>query len=86
MMEDLAGAVRDRSGWTWTVGGGVATYRVDSWSATVRRPAIPTRPSHRWTVSVINPRGVAVYSTWASTVMEAVRVAERQGRSHAASR
>ena len=85
MVEDLVEAVRERPGWSWTADGTVATYRVHDWSATVRRPAIPTRPSHRWTVSVIGPRGAAVYSTWASTVLEAVRVAERQTRAHAES-
>jgi len=83
MIEDLVEAIRNRPDWTWTTDGTVATYRVHDWSATVRRPAIPTRPSHRWTVSVIGPHGAAVYSTWASTVLEAVRAAERQARAHA---
>lgn len=77
--DDLASVVRDREGWTWTADGSVATFRIqaDWWSATVRRPAISARPSHRWTVTIIHPDGSAAYVQPASTAAEAVRAAER---------
>jgi hypothetical protein len=83
MTEDLAAVVDDRDG--WTVEGVVATlrHRPGSWSATVRKPAIPSRPSHRWTVTGVRPNGTAAWSTWASTVAEAVRIAERWVRAQA---
>jgi hypothetical protein len=83
MTEDLAVVVQDREG--WTVESGVAALRLEpgSWSATVRKPAIPSRPSHRWTVTGVRPNGTAAWSTWASTAAEAVRVAERWVRAQA---
>jgi hypothetical protein len=83
MEDDLAAVIQTRAGWTWTADGTVATYRVDVWSATVRKPAIPTRPSHRWQVSVIHPDGAAAWSGPAWTAVEAVRLAERQVRGFA---
>ena len=82
MVEDLVEIVRGREGWTFA--GDVATFRAGDWSATVRRPAIPTRPSHRWSIAVIHPDGAAAYGTWASSAAEAVRAAERQVRGQAA--
>jgi hypothetical protein len=75
--DDLAEVIRDRLG--WSLDGGVATYRLEAggWWAMVRAPRVPSRPSHRWTVSGVHPDGNAAWSTWASSAAEAVRVAER---------
>jgi hypothetical protein len=75
MPDDLRKLLADRTG--WTDDGHLVTYRSGGWSATVRVPAIPSRPSHRWTISVIDPAGRARFTTWATTAAEAIRVAER---------
>jgi hypothetical protein len=78
MVDDLAGVVRDRPGWMWLSGEGVATYRIrpDEWAATVRRPAMLPRASQRWHVTGVHLDGAAAWSTFAGTAREAVRLAE----------
>jgi hypothetical protein len=76
MPDDLAEVIQDRPG--WSIDGGVATYRPESswWSAVVRRPAHPSRPSHRFSVGGIHPDGAAAWAAWAGSARDAVRMAE----------
>jgi hypothetical protein len=80
MADDLASHVAGRPGWRVT--GPVATYRPveEGWSATVRPATAPGRSFERWHVAVVSPAGAASSTSWATTVAEAVRVAERRVR------
>lgn len=85
MVEDLA-VLGIREG--WTVDGGVATYcqPPHGWRAEVRRPVIATRAFERWHVALIDPQGRAAYVRKASSVGEALRLAEGSVRARAAYR
>jgi hypothetical protein len=77
-VDDLAGVVQGRAGWSWSEAG-VATYRLrpDEWAATVQRPAVLPRASQRWFVTGVHLDGAAAWSTYAGSAIEAVRLAER---------
>jgi hypothetical protein len=67
-----------RSG--WAVEGTTAVYRRadDGWRARVATMLMPGRAYSRFHVAIIDPTGVARYTHQASTVVEAMRLAERQ--------
>jgi len=79
-VEDLAGALADRPG--WTVALRVATYAPaeGGWSAAIHQLVVTTRRYDRWHVAVRDPAGRVVYATPTSTLPEAIRVAEGQVR------
>jgi hypothetical protein len=83
MARDLAEHVDGRPGWSLT--GPSATFRPapGGWFATVRPATIPGRSYERWHVAIVSPTGVARSTTWATTVEEAVRIAERRVRARA---
>jgi hypothetical protein len=62
----------------WTVEDGVATYcpPSDEWRAVVRRPVVAARAFERFHVALIDPRGRATYVRKATSVGEALRLAE----------
>jgi hypothetical protein len=67
---------------SWTVTAGVATYQPqpDAWRASVRAVRVPGRAGDRWHVAIIDPTSMARYTTTASTIGEAARVAEANVR------
>jgi hypothetical protein len=84
MPDDDVEALTGRSG--WTVDGPVATFAPEpgSWHARVRRVAQPSRGSERFHVAIINSRGAAAYTQFATSIGEAARVAESQVRARLA--
>lgn len=75
-MDDDLTVLSIRAG--WTVEGGVATYwpPLVEWRAVVRRPVIAARAFERFHVALIGPGDLAAYVRKASTVGEALRLAE----------
>jgi hypothetical protein len=74
---DELGILDDRP--SWTVAGDVATYTPvpAGWHAKIFRLRHPGRGSYsRYHISVLDPAGLARYVFQASSVAEAVRVAE----------
>ena len=75
-MADELDALAERP--SWTVTAGVATYEPEpgAWLARIRAIRVPGRAGDRWHIAIVDPRGIARYTTTASTIAEAVRVAE----------
>lgn len=66
----------------WTVDGRVAVFHPDpgGWRATVRVTREAGRHYDRLHIAVVDPANRAQFTTWASSVGEAQRVAEAQVR------
>ena len=75
-MADELDALAERPHWTVTAG--VATYEPEpgAWFARIRAVRVPGRAGDRWHIAIVEPTGMARYTTNASTIREAVRVAE----------
>lgn len=83
MVDDDLSVLGIRDG--WTVDGGVATYWPPAveWRAVVRRPVIAARAFERFHVVLIDPTGRAAYVRKATSVGEALRLAEGSVRAKA---
>jgi hypothetical protein len=81
----LADAIRGRV--DWTLHGSVARFAppVGGWSARITPVRIAGRSLDRYHVSIIDPTGVARYTSMASTTGEALRIAESRVRYRAGS-
>ena len=81
----LADAIRGRA--DWTLHGSVARFTpaVGGWSARVTPVRIAGRSLDRYHISIIDPTGVARYTSLASTTGEALRIAASRVRHRAGS-
>lgn len=79
-MADLElSSLPERPGWDFD--GTVARFTSDNgWYSTVRRALQPGRSYERVHVCLCDPSGRAVATTWCSTTLEAVRIAEARTR------
>lgn len=75
MAEELK-SLAERPG--WTADETVATYEPvpGGWISRVRKVRVAGHTYERWHIAVIDPRGMAQYTTFASVLSEATRVAE----------
>jgi hypothetical protein len=76
----LADAIQGRG--DWTLDGSVARFTpaAGGWSARVTPVRIAGRSLDRYHISIIDPTGVARYTSIASTTGEALRIAETRVR------
>lgn len=83
MVDDDLSVLGIREG--WSVDGAVATYAAPfvDWRAVVRRPVVASRAFERFHVALIDPRGRAAYVRKATSVGEALRLAEGSVRAKA---
>jgi hypothetical protein len=79
-VEELAAAVTTRT--DWAMDGAVALFvpSPGDWSARVTFTRVPGRAYERWHIAIVDPARVARYTSFASTVAEAIRVAEAHVR------
>jgi hypothetical protein len=83
-VQDFADAVANRPG--WTIENTVALFRQspDGWSARVSYTRTRGRSYERLHIAIVDLANVARYTTFASTIGEAIRVAEAQVRGRSA--
>jgi hypothetical protein len=83
-VDDLAVAVDCRA--DWAMDGTVALFvpSPGGWSARVTFTRVPGRSYERLHIAIVDPAKVARYTSFASTVAEAVRVAEAHVRAKVA--